>query len=123
MIGISFTVKIDPMNGHDKSFQPCTIITCSFGSAATACLSCATEPWRIASSRLQCVATSYESALYRASTFQPTVCVTQSTIAVVVGAISVASSGSFARCSGAYGKGSNIVTLESYTDPSLPCSR
>src|ERR1700679_1964340 len=109
MIGIWLTVSNDPMNGHERSAHPCAITTRSLGSVATATRRSVAEaepenaPLRppLSHSRF----TSSDSALYRASVFQPTVRVTKSTIAVVVGAIMLNKIGSFVSCVGLYGKG------------------
>src|SRR5580700_7962931 len=115
------------MNGHERSAQPCAIITRNFGSVETATRRSVAEadpanaPFREVRSHAR--ATSFDNALYRASVFQPTVLVTQSTIAVVVGAIMLSKIGSFVSCVGLYGNGSYAVTFGSYRLPSLPVSR
>src|SRR3984957_10954636 len=107
MIGIWLTVSTDPINGHERSAHPCAITTRSFGSVATATRRSVAEaepanaPLR--DDRSHARATSLDNALYRASVFHPTVRVTQSTIAVVVGAIMLSRIGSLVSCVGLYG--------------------
>ena len=97
------TISTDAMNGHDRSLQPCTISTCSFGSTATASRS----SWltrvdaitvlalllllAIVPQRVHLVA---QRVVAARSYFQPTVRVMKSTIAVVVGAMMLSSIGS-----------------------------
>src|ERR1700737_4036177 len=110
IIGIWLTVSTDPMNGHERSAHPCANPTRSFGSVAAAPRRSVAEaepenaPFRELRSHAR--ATSFDNALYRASVFQPTVRVTKSTIAVVVGAIILNKIGSFVSCVGLYGNGS-----------------
>src|ERR1700704_965223 len=98
------------MNGHERSAHPCAITTRSFGSVATATLRSVAEAdpetARFRELRSHARATSLDKALYRASVFHPTVRVTKSTIAVVVGAIILNRIGSFVSCVGLYGNGS-----------------
>src|ERR1700733_5002628 len=114
MIGIWLTVSTDPMNGHERSAHPCAITTRSFGSVATATRKSVADadpenpPFREV--RSQARATSFDTALYRASVFQPTVRVTKSAIAVVVGATILNRIGSFVSCVGFHGNGSYAVT-------------
>src|ERR1700733_2900374 len=110
IIGIWLTVRTDPINGQERSAHPCAITTRSFGSVATATRKSVAEadpenaPLREV--RSHALATSFDKALYRASVFQPTVCVTKFTIAVVVGAMMLSRIGSFVSCVGFHGKGS-----------------
>src|SRR5260370_14658219 len=126
MIGIWLTVSTDPMNGHERSAHPCAITTRSLGSVATATrrsvAEAAPENAPLRELRSHARATSFDNALYRASVFQPTVRVTKSTIAVVVGAIMLNRICSFVSCVGLYGTGSAPVTFGSYRLPGLPIS-
>src|SRR5258707_9208718 len=110
MIEIWLTVRTEPMKGQERSAQPCAITTRSLGSVATATRRSVAEAEPenapLLEVRSQARATSFDSALYRASVFQPTVRVTKSTIAVVVGAIMLNRIGSLVSCVGLYGKGS-----------------
>src|SRR5580704_2130718 len=106
IIGTWLTVSTDPMNGHERSAHPCAITTRNLGSVASATRrsvdEAAPENAPLREVRSHARATSFDSALYRASVFQPTVRVTKSTIAVVVGAIMLNRIGSFVSCVGLY---------------------